>query len=137
MLAELKAVRYPVETVLLLALAVFLPLFEAPKNLLCVAYLATWLVNRARARDYGGRWDHWDTLLALWIASGFVVAAFAGLHKSEWRGANDLMRYASLAWLVKRGGYSRRELVWLLGALVASTVIGLGYGYYRLWSGVG
>lgn len=137
MLAELKKVRFPVETGLLLALAAFLPLFEAPKNLLWVAYVITWLVNRLRARDFGGRWDSWDTLIALWIASGFVVAAFAGLHKSEWRGAGDLLRYGSLLWLVRRGGYSARERVWLLGALVASTVIGLAYGYYRLWSGVG
>jgi O-antigen ligase len=137
MLRELRKVRYPVETGLLVALALFLPLFEAPKNLLWVAYAATWLTNRVRARDFGGRWDGWDTLFALWIASGFLVAAFAGLHKSEWRGAGDLLRYASLAWLVRRGGYSARELVWLLGTLVASAVIGLGYGYYRLWSGVG
>jgi O-antigen ligase len=137
MFAEPRKVRYPVETGLLLALALFLPLFEAPKNLLWVAYAATWLANRLRARDFGGRWDGWDTLFALWIASGFAAAAFAGLHKSEWRGAGDLLRYASLAWLVRRGGYSARELVWLLGALVASTVIGLGYGYFRLWSGVG
>lgn len=137
MLAELKRVRFPVETGLLLALAIFLPLFEAPKNLLWVAYVVTWTVNRVRAHDFGSRWDGWDTLIALWIASGFLVAAFAGLHKSEWRGAGDLVRYASLLWLVKRGGYTRRELVWLLGVLVASTVMGLGYGYYRLWSGVG
>jgi O-antigen ligase len=136
-LAELKRVRYPVETGLLLALAIFLPLFEAPKNLLWVAYAVTWIANRARARDFGGRWDLWDTLIALWIASGFVVAALAGLHKSEWRGAGDLLRYGSLLWLVKRGGYSGRELVWLLGALVASTVIGLAYGYVRLWTGIG
>ena len=137
MLAELKQVRFPVETGLLLALCVFLPLFEAPKNLLWIAYAASWIANRIRARDFGGRWDRWDTLIALWIASGFVVAAFAGLHKSEWRGAGDLLRYASLLWLVKRGGYSGRELVWLLGALVASAVAGLGYGYWRLWSGAG
>lgn len=132
MLAELKQQRYPVETGLLLALCIFLPLLEAPKNLAWLAYTGAWFVNRARARDFGGRWDLWDSLFAAWIASGFLAAAFAGLHGSEWRGAGDLLRYASIAWLVKRGGYSARELRWVLGALVFSVVVGLVFGYYQL-----
>src|SRR5437879_2168670 len=137
MLTELRKVRYPVETALLLALCFVLPLVEAPKSLLWIAYGVTWLVNRIRARDFGGRWDSWDTLIAVWIASGFVVAAFAGLHGSEWRGAGDLLRYGSLLWFVKRAGYRVRELKWMLGWLVASTVVGLAVGYFRMWSGIG
>ncbi len=137
MLAELRKVRYPLETGLLVALAFFLPLLEAPKNYAWLAYAAVWLANRFRTREFGGSWDLWDTLIALWIASGYAVAAFAGLQGSEWRGATDLLRYASVLWLVKRGGYSARELRWVLGALVASVVIGLAVGYGRLWSGIG
>ncbi|OGA06116.1 MAG: hypothetical protein A3D95_00900 [Betaproteobacteria bacterium RIFCSPHIGHO2_12_FULL_69_13] len=137
MLAELRKVRYPLETGLLVALAFFLPLLEAPKNYAWLAYAAVWLANRIRAREFGGSWDLWDTLIALWIASGYLVAALAGLEGSEWRGATDLLRYASILWLVKRGGYSARELRWVLGALVASVVIGLAVGYGRLWSGIG
>ncbi len=137
MLAQLRKVRYPVETGLLVALCFFLPLLEAPKNLAWVAYVIVWLVNRVRARDFGGRWDLWDTLIALWIGSGYVVAAFAGLQGDEWRSAGDLLRYGSIFWLVKRGGYSAREIRWLLGALVASTVIGLAVGYWRMLSGIG
>lgn len=132
MLAELKQQRYPVEIGLLLALCLFLPLVEAPKNLAWLAYAGAWLVNRVRARDFGGRWNLWDSLFAAWIASGFLAAAFAGLHGSEWRGAGDLLRYASIGWLVKRGGYSARELCWVLGALVFSVVVGLFFGYYQL-----
>jgi len=137
MLASLRAARYPVEIGLLLALAFFLPLLEAPKSLLWVAYAATWIVNRARSGDWGGRWDLWDTLIAAWIASGFVVAAFAGLDGSQWRGAGDLLRYGSLLWLAKRAGYAPREQRRVVGMLVASTVVGLAIGYWRLSSGIG
>jgi hypothetical protein len=133
MLAELRSVRYPVETALLVALALFLPLFEAPKNLAWLAYVLTWVWNRARARDFGGRWDLWDTLIAAWIASGYLVAAFAGLHDQEWTGANDLARYATVLWLVKRGGYSEPELRWVLGALVASALAALAWGWWKVW----
>lgn len=137
MLAALRQVRYPIETALLLALCFFLPLFEAPKNLAFLAYVVTWAVNRVRSRDFGGRWDLWDTLIVLWIGSGYLAAAFAGLHANEWIGARDLHRYAMVLWLAKRGGYAPREIQWVLGALVASTVVGIAYGYWRMWSGEG
>lgn len=132
MLAELRSLRYPVEFALLLLLCVFLPLLEAPKNLSWLAYCVTWLVNRVRARDFGGKWDTWDSLFAVWIASGFLVAAFSGLQQSEWRGAGDLLRYGSILWLVKRAGYGPRELRWALGALVASAVAGVFFGFYQM-----
>lgn len=140
MLADWKETRFKVEIALLLALCFFLPLLEAPKNLAWLGYAAAWLANRIRARDFGGRWDGWDTLFALWIASGFVVAVAAQLGEfrgGEWGGATDLLRYASIGWLVKRGGYAARERHWALGALVASTLVGLAVGYVRMWSGIG
>jgi O-antigen ligase len=135
MLAELKKVRFPVETGLLIAFCIFLPLVEAPKNLAWLLFVGAWAINRARARDWGGRWDYWDTLFALWIASGYLVAAFAGLRGSELGGAHELARYALLGWLVKRAGYAERELYWFYGALVASTVAGLAFAYWNLLSG--
>jgi O-antigen ligase len=130
----MKSWRFPVETGLLLALAAFLPLLEAPKNIAWLAYACVWLWNRARARDFGGPWDLWDTLFAAWIASGYLVAAFAGLDHQEWKGANDLMRYASIGWLVKRGGYSATELRWLLGALVLATLASLAGAWWSYWT---
>jgi O-antigen ligase len=130
-------VRYPVELGLLLVLCFFLPIYEAPKNLAWVAYVVVWGINRVRSRDAGGRWDTWDTLIGLWIASGYVVAAFAGLHFQEWRGAGDLLRYGSILWCVKRARYTDMEIRWVLGTLVLSLVVGLAQGYWRLWTGIG
>lgn len=117
---------------ILAALFFCVPVFEAPKNILWGLYLVVWFANRACARDFGGRWDAWDTLIATWIASGFVVASFAGLHDNEWRGALDLVRYGSVLWLLKRSQLSEREIWGLLGALAAGTVLALSQGYWRL-----
>ena len=57
----------------LLALAFFLPLYEAPKNIAWLVYVIAWVANRARARDFGGRWGAWDWLVAAWIASAGIV----------------------------------------------------------------
>lgn len=121
-----------VELWILAALFFCLPLFEAPKNICWALYLVVWIANRVGTRDFGGRWDVWDTLITAWIASGFVVAAFAGLQHSEWRGALDLLRYGTVLWLLKRSRLSERQIWWLLGALAAGTVLALLHGYWRL-----
>lgn len=118
---------------LLVALVFFLPLYEAPKNILWVAYVGSWLTNRWRSRTWGGRWDAWDTLIAAWIASGYFVAAFAATHDSEWGGATDVLRYASLLWCVRRSGYVPRQLAALGGMLLLSCAVALGWGFWRYY----
>jgi O-antigen ligase len=125
-----------IELGILVAFCVFLPIVEPWKNITWLLYLIVWLVNRVRRRDFGGPWGGWDTLIAAWMASGFVVAAFAGLHGDEWRAALDIVRYGMILWLVKRARYSAAEMRWIIGALVFSTLLGLAIGYYRLWSGL-
>jgi len=125
--------RYPFEFLWLIGLVFFLPLFEAPKNLCWLGYVFTWLYNRARAREWGGPWDRWDSLIALWIASGYLVAVFAGIHDDEWREANDLLRYGSVLWLLRRSRYDERALLWILGTVIASTLITLLWGYWRVY----
>lgn len=119
----------------LIALCLFLPLYEAPKNIAWLAYVAAWLVNRARARDFGGRWDFWDSVILAWLLSGFVVAAFAGVHGgSEWHAAFDIVRYGGVLWMVKRSRMNAAELRVVVSALVASALIALGLALYQLWS---
>src|SRR3954470_22012571 len=112
--------RRRAELGLLIALCVFLPLYEAPKNIVWLGYVAFWIGNRLAERDFGGPWDAWDTLIAAWIASGFLVAAFAGLHGSEWRAALDIVRYGSVLWIVKRSRLAEREVELVLVACSAT-----------------
>jgi O-antigen ligase len=137
MLAELKKVRFPFETGLLLAFCIFLPLVEFWKGFALLAYVFAWLANRLRTRTFGGDWQMWDTVIIAWIGSAYLAAAFAGLGGSAWAKTGDVATHALLLWLVMRAGYSERELRWVLGALVVSTVAGLADGYWRLWSGAG
>ena len=121
-----RSSRFASEVAILLALIFFIPLFEAPKNLLLVAYAATWVYNRYRAgwsANCGGRWDGWDTLFFVWIASAYVLATFSGLHKNEWHGIGDLWRYVSLVWLLKRSGYGEREWKAIFAMIAVSTAI--------------
>lgn len=120
-----------IEAGLLAALVFVLPLWEAPKNLLAVAFVLAWLVNRLRAHDFGGPWDRWDTLIAAWIGSGFLVAAFAGIHAQEWRGTSDLVRYGLVLWCVKRSRPADGVVVGVIAVAALATAIGLAWGYAK------
>lgn len=128
-----SSLKNPLEFFLLAALLIAVPLLEAPKNILWILFVATWLINRFRARDFGGKWDRWDSLIAVWIGSGYLIAPFAGLPHSEWGGANDILRYGSILWLVKRSGHDRQTLYRLLWLVIISTLIALAYGFWALY----
>lgn len=118
--------RHPVEFALLLALAFFLPLREAPKNVFWLAYLIAWVIARARERDWGGRLDAWDALVAGLVASGYLAALFGGIHRgdgNEFLAVNDIWRYGLLFACMRRGGYDDAQKLLLLGMLIASCVI--------------
>ena len=119
----------------LLALAFFLPLYEAPKTIAWAVFVVAWLVNHARARNFGGRWDAWDWLIGAWIGSGFIVASCAGLHESEWRGAVDLVRNGALLLLLRRSDYSSGDQRRILYALFAGVFAALALGAWRVWHG--
>lgn len=118
--------RHPVEFALLLALAFFLPLREAPKNLFWLAYLLAWAYARLRERDWGGRPDLWDALVAALVATGYLAAAFGGIHRgdgNEWLAVNDIWRYGLLFVCLRRGAYTDAQKLQLLGMLVFSCVV--------------
>jgi O-antigen ligase len=116
----------------LCAFAFVLPQFEVPKNVLWLVYAALWLVNRSQTRNFGGKWDAWDSLIFVWVGSGFVSAFYGGLHGSEWVSTLDVLRYGSVLWLVRRSGYGEAPFRQLLVWLVLGTLAGLLRGYYEL-----
>src|SRR6185369_17194805 len=137
MLSELKKVRFPIETGLLLAFCLFLPLLEFWKNLALFSYAVVWLVNRQRSRDFGGPWRTTDTLVLLWIGAAYLSAAFAGLEGRAIAKTGDVLVSALLFWMVTRAGYAERELRWVQGALLVSLLVGLVVGYVRMFGGIG
>ena len=132
MLAELRKARFPVETGLLLAFCLFLPLLEFWKNLFLVSYAIAWVVNRMRARDFGGPWRTSDSVAALWLGCAYLAAVFAGLEGRALAKTGDVAASAVLFWMASRAGYSRAELTAVLGAIVLSTLAGLLHGYWRI-----
>ena len=121
------------EVAILIAFVIALPLVEAPKNILWVIFVVTWFINRKATGDWGGKWDGWDTLFALWFGVYFVGTFFAGIHANEWRGLVDPLQYISLLWLIKRSNYQPKQYQQTIIAIGISVLIALGYGYWNLY----
>jgi O-antigen ligase len=122
------------EFFLLVALAFVLPLYEAPKNIVGTAFFLVWLVNRVRAKEFGGPWRAWDTVLAISIAANVLVTAFAGLKGGEWVGLRDVVRTLLLMWCLMRAGYTRTQWGRVLAALIAGTVVAVAGGAWKLYA---
>jgi len=118
---------YLIEFSLLIGLAIALPMFEGIKNILWGLYGLAWYVNRFRHgvswEALGGRWDPWDTLIAVWLAGAVIGTAFAGMPDGEWRACADTVRMTSMLWFLKRSGYGDAEWLKLHVTLQSSVTI--------------
>jgi O-antigen ligase len=81
-----------------------------------------WLYNRIRTRAFGPPLDGWDVILPLLVLSAYLSAIFAGIEHKEWLGAEDVLQYALLLWLVRRGGYTEGQSLILLLTIIVSTL---------------
>src|SRR5262249_20213339 len=95
------------EAAMLWVLAFFLfslPLVEAPKNISGVLYLLLWLAYGVRTRDFGGPWNRYDTVFAIFLASA-LASGLSGFP----RDVPSVFRMVLVAWAISRSPASARE----------------------------
>jgi len=119
-----------IEIAILCIFIISLPSTEAIKNISWLIYTTIWLVSRLMSHDWG-EWDKWDTIFALWLPSGLIVAAISNQGLQEWDGANDLLRYIGIGWMVYRARYSSKIITFLATLIIISTMISLAHGYWN------
>lgn len=119
------------ELLLLLGLAFFFPLYEAPKNILGVLYFAIWAINRWRAGQWGGPWTGWDSVIAACILLALLGTPFAGLKGGEWLGMRDVVRTFLFLWCLMRACYSREQWFAVFASLIAGTLLATAVGAWQ------
>lgn len=121
------------EILLLITLILTLPLVEAPKNIFWFIFVVTWFVNRKHSGNWGGKWDGWDNLIAAWIGVYTLGTFFAGIPAGEWVGLEDPLQYISVLWLIKRSQYEPHQIMQLVVAITAATLIALPTAYWATY----
>jgi len=102
-------------------LVITLPNFEAPKNILSVALILGWLFMAYSAKNWGGNWNFFDTIFAIWLVFNITVGinAYFMLGQSM-GGVADIFRYVLLGWIFSRIKFNESQLKALVYLILIS-----------------
>ena len=117
---------------LLGALLFVTPLFEVPKHLLWLGWVIAWLIARTPRALVAPRWSAVEWALGIYAASALCAGLLGGAWRASLPGAGDTVRIALTALLLARGGYTPAQLLVVLGAAVAGTLVALADGALTL-----
>lgn len=121
-----------IELALLCALLFVVPLFEVPKQLLWIGWVAAWLQARGATALRAGGWTAGERALAGFALSVVAAGALSGHWTASLVAGGDALRIALTAWLVARGGYSPAQLLAALAAGIAGTVLASAWGLWEV-----
>ena len=117
----------------LLAMVAFLPALEAPKKIAVVLYLASWVINRWRSKEWGGPWSGWDFAALALIGGAYASAAFGAFWPEKGLGAaNDVLIYSLVFLALRRSRFEEKFLWRLFAVAIVATLLTLLYGYWGL-----
>lgn len=121
------------ELLVLAGLLFFLPLLEAPKNLFWVAFAALWLTRAVFTNaGWGGYWQPMRDLPFILLPAAAVVACLlAAPFPQDWKEVWDVLRYSLFGWLLARSRMTDRQLLVILSALLAGTLVAAVQGWWQ------
>ena len=126
-----KLSRIDIRFLFLLGLLVFLPGFEALKNLFAILFVVSWVVVAKKNKYWGGKWRMIDSIFLLWILADIAVS-FNAIITHQFSGSNfrDIIRFVLIAWVLSRTDFTNERLTQSsLFALVA-LIFTIGFAYY-------
>ena len=125
--------QFDLRFVFLIGLLIFLPSFEALKNLFSFLFVVSWVVISWREGDWSGKWRVIDTIFLLWILADIIVSINAVItHQFPGENFRDIIRFVLIAWVLSRTNFSKNQMSKLALIAVMSTVVTIFYSYATL-----
>jgi O-antigen ligase len=110
--------------IFLLLLILSLPSHESPKLIFWGLFtLATIPLLIQTRKPITSSWSMHETLVVIWMFSGFIVAAFAGIQHKEWGGTTDIIIFTSTLLLLSRLSFSKQQTNLIINAILLSTLL--------------
>lgn len=114
----------------LIVLLIFLPSFEAPKNLFLIVYVFFALIRQFKESRLK-KFDKLDYIFIAFFFSSLLSALFPVLHGNEWRGFRSFVTVFLFGWVFVRSEYSRQTIKTLFLVSIFSLLPPLLLGLYR------
>lgn len=133
LLMPLSESRHRFEFFLLAGMLASLTLSRSLQSIFFISFSLLWLINRYLDHQWGGAWNYWDSLIALWILASVAVDVSGVVYGLKWSVISDFARYSTFLWLVSRSNFSKNQLLVLFIILIVTGLIGLGIAYYNTY----
>ncbi|MDO8960058.1 MAG: O-antigen ligase family protein [Rhodocyclaceae bacterium] len=120
----------------LMGMLFFLPLLEASKNLLWLAFALLWMGRAAFTQaGWGGHWQHGrDLPFVLLLTAATLACLLASPFPHNWGEVGDVLRYTLFGWLLARSRITDKQLLVILIALLIGTLVAAvqGWWYWKI-----
>ena len=117
----------------LILLLIFLPSFEAPKNLFVILLVFTWAFVARRDNNLGGKWRVIDTIFLFWIIFDIIIGINAVVNLDlPANGSKDIIKFILVGWAVSRLSLDKKQMIFLTVTTVIFATIPLIESYYGL-----
>lgn len=118
----------------LILMLIFLPSFEAPKNLFLISYVALSLTRQYKTSK-SFKFEKIDYVFLFLFVTAFLSTIFASLHGHEWKGFKSFFTVFTFGWVFVRSQYSKETMKGLFLCGILSILPPLLYGLYEfLWT---
>ncbi len=114
-------------------LLIFLPSFEALKNLFVILLVFTWAFVARRDNNLGGKWKVIDTIFLFWIIFDIIIGINAVVNLDlPANGSKDIIKFILVGWAVSRLSLDKKQMIFLTVTTVIFATIPLIESYYEL-----
>ena len=118
----------------LVLMLIFLPSFEAPKNLFLISYVLLSLTRQFKNSN-SFKLEKIDYVFLFLLVTAFLSTVFSGLHGHEWKGFKSFITVLVFGYIFTRSQYSKEAIKGLFLCSLLSLLPPLLWGLYEfLWT---
>ena len=115
----------------LVLMLIFLPSFEAPKNLFLASYVLLSLTRQFKTSN-SLRFEKIDYVFLFLLATAFLSTIFSGLHGHEWKGFKSFFTVFIFGWTFARSQYTQETVRGIFLCAILTILPPLFFGLYEL-----
>ncbi len=114
---------------------IFLPAFEAPKNLFLLLFISVGILNNISSMNFLKFWNKWDYLFFTIIVTSLLSTIFTNFSgHAEWRGFRSSLWIILYIWLLTKYKYTQKELSFIFYATIFSCIPVLFWALFNYYS---
>ena len=126
---EWSLMQYEIASLVLML--IFLPSFEAPKNLFLASYVLLSLTRQFKTSN-SLRFEKIDYVFLFLLATAFLSTIFSGLHGHEWKGFKSFFTVFIFGWTFARSQYTQETVRGIFLCAILTILPPLFFGLYEL-----